>query len=156
MKNLQTLAEEKIAELVANGINTVATEKGGEVWGSTDVEGDFLHIFAEPVQASFTKKENKELVPYSGYAYAVKMAATGTDKNEAVKYNQIILGVFSKVGSEETAELEVRRTKLTSEEGAFKRVPTKVLINGPEPEKPAKEKKAKKTKKAEAAEEGAE
>jgi hypothetical protein len=123
MKNLENAAKAKIEELADKA--AFVTEEKGQVW-SKDENGAFVHIFETPVQASFTKKENKEQVPYSGFAYGVKFEKTG-EKEGADKYNQIVLGVFSKLGDTEQSELEVRRTRVTSGEKNFKRVPTKAL-----------------------------
>jgi hypothetical protein len=133
MKNLELSAKAKIEELQASlkpySTEALNEEKGfAAVWNSTDVEGEFVTIFPEPVQASFTKKEKKEQVPYSGYAYGMKWLTIGTRKNGAPKYAQHVLGVFSKVGEEEAAEVEMKRTRVTSGDAEFPRTTTVSLL----------------------------
>ena len=124
MSNIQEAANAQIKELSVNA-NTVATEKGGQVWSKVSDE-EYVHVLAEPVQASFTKKENKEQTPYTGLATAVKFVKT-SEKGGSTKWNQLVVGQFQKVGSEEIAEFAVRRTRVTSEDKNFKRIPTKAL-----------------------------
>ena len=124
MENSKKLATSKIEELA--GKKAFVTEAEGQVWSKDG--GDFIHVLAEPVQASFTKKENKEQVQYTGYVHAVKFAKTSAEDATDVKYNQLLVGNFKKLGDAESTELEVRRTRVTSGEKTFKRIPTKALV----------------------------
>ena len=122
MDNLKTLATSKIEELA--GKKAFATEADGQVWSKDGKE--FIHVLAEPVQASFAKKENKEQVQYAGYVHAVKFVKTS---EEGEKYNQLLVGTFNKLGEDsEGTEVEIRRTRVNAGEKTFKRIPTKALL----------------------------
>lgn len=127
MENLKKLAQAKIEEMQSNQ-EVFATEAKGETWSALEDGTGYVSALAEPVEASFSKKENKEQTAYTGMAYAVKFSKT-SEKDGSAKYNQLVLGVFTKVGSkDEAAEMEVRRTRVSSGEKSFKRLPTKVLV----------------------------
>lgn len=125
MENAKKLAQAKIDELVLVTSSNDVTEEGGQVWAATD--DSYVHVLAEPTEIHFSKKENKEQVPYTGYAYGVKFAKTSDEEAETPKYNQLVMAVVQKVGEKETSEVEVRRTRVSSGEKQFKRVPTKAL-----------------------------